>query len=416
MVHAASQSTMVSVVRRYYAYRATLTTGFYLPVSVIHMEAQGLGLADIGFVQGVFLFGMVAAELPTGYLADYLGRRRTLALGNVVTATVMTGFVFASSTAAFTALFLLWAVAWTLRSGTSDAWLYELLAEADLDDEFARLSGRAESVLLVVSAGAALAAGFLYTVDPAVPFAANAVAAALGLPILLTLPRTQASGDDEPTMTIRRAVSLLREQFTRPSIGWLVVYAALFNVVFSVTRVFEQPALREVGVPVAGLGVVYAGFKLVSAAATGAAGAVQDRIGTRAVMLSLVPIFGVLYASFAVVPLLLVPAVFARRAVERLVRPVRNEYINDRLGNVGRATVLSGVSMVLSLASGTANVLGGRVADGVGPVTFLAATGVVVSVAAGLLWLLTSPVRDDPTAATPSAVGTAEASSGATDP
>ncbi|ELZ39035.1 hypothetical protein C471_08685 [Halorubrum saccharovorum DSM 1137] len=386
---------MVSVVRRYYAYRATLTNGFYLPVSVIYMETRGLGLAEIGFVQGVFLFGMVAAELPTGYLADYLGRRRTLALGNAVTASVMTAFVFAATVTHFTAIYLLWAVAWTLRSGTSDAWLYELLEREGLDGEFARLSGRAESVLLVVSAVSALVAGVLYTVDPVFPFTANAAVAAVGLPILFTLPQTQNAENDEPPMTLRRAASLLRGQFSRPSIGWLVVYAALFNVVFSVTRVFEQPALREIGVPVAGLGVLYAGFKLVSAVATSAAGPVQDRIGTRGVMLSLVPIFGVLYASFAVVPLLLIPAVFVRRAVSQLVRPVRNEYINDRLENVGRATVLSGVSMVLSLASGTANVLGGPVAEEIGPVVFLAATGVAVSIAAGVLWLLTSPIRDD---------------------
>jgi MFS family permease len=410
---------MVSIVKRYYAYRATLTNGFYLPVSVIYMEAQGLGLAEIGFVQGVFLFGMVAGELPTGYLADYLGRRKTLALGNAVTATVMAGFVFASSTAAFTALLLLWSLAWTLRSGTSDAWLYELLAERDLDGEFARLSGRAESVMLVVSAGAALTAGFLYTVDPAIPFAANAAVAAVGLPVLFTLPRTGESADaaaDEPAMTVRRAASLLREQFTRPSIGWLVLYAALFNVVFSVTRVFEQPALREVGVPVAGLGALYAGFKIVSAVATGLAGAAQDRLGTRGIMLSLVPIFGVLYASFAFVPLLLIPAVFTRRAVSQLVRPVRNEYLNDRLGDLGRATVLSGVSMALSLASGTANLLGGRVAEGLGPVTFLSATGVAVAVVAGLLWLLTSPVREDPDTATPASVGSGEPSSSVADP
>lgn len=410
---------MVSIVKRYYAYRATLTNGFYLPVSVIYMEAQGLGLAEIGFVQGVFLFGMVAGELPTGYLADFLGRRKTLALGNAVTATVMAGFVFASSTAAFTALLLLWSLAWTLRSGTSDAWLYELLAERDLDGEFARLSGRAESVMLVVSAAAALAAGFLYTVDPAIPFAANAAVAALGLPVLFTLPRTGGSteeADDEVTMTVGRAASLLREQFSRPSIGWLVLYAALFNVVFSVTRVFEQPALREVGVPVAGIGALYAGFKIVSAVATGLAGAAQDGLGTRGVMLSLVPIFGVLYASFAFVPLLLVPAVFTRRAVSQLVRPVRNEYLNDRLGDLGRATVLSGVSMALSLASGTANLFGGRVAEGLGPVTFLSATGVAVAVVAGVLWLLTSPVREDPDTATPASVGSGEPSSSVADP
>ncbi|MFB6221125.1 MAG: MFS transporter, partial [Halolamina sp.] len=74
--------------------------------------------------------------------------------------------------------------------------------------------------------------------------------------------------------------------------------------------------------------------------------------------------------------------------------PVRNEYVNDRIADMGRATVLSGVSMALSLASGTANVLGGHVAAFIGPVRFLSVTGVAVAAAGGVLWALTSPVRE----------------------
>lgn len=384
---------MVSIVRRYYLYRATLTNGFYLPVSVVYMNANGLGLAEIGFVQGVFLFAMVAAELPTGYVGDYLGRRAGLTIGSVITATVMAGFIFAGTVPQFTLLYVLWAIGWTFRSGTADAWLYELLAARNMDDEFARLSGRADSVLLAVSAFAAVLAGLLYTVDPGLPFAANAGTAALGLPVLFTLPRTAASTDGGSTMTVTRALGLLREQFTSGDIGWLVLYAALFNIVFSVTRVFEQPALQSVGVPVVGLGVLYAGFKLVSAVAASSAGPVQDRLGTKGVLGSLIPVFGVLYAGFAFLPLLLVPVVFIRRGVEQIVRPVRNEYVNDRIEDVGRATVLSGISMALSLASGMANVFGSRVAADIGVVTFLAVTGVAVALAGGALWTLTSPVR-----------------------
>jgi MFS family permease len=385
---------MVSVVRRYYLYRVTLSSGFYLPVSVIYMEARGLGLAQIGLVQGLFLFAMVTAELPTGYLGDRLGRRTALALGNGLTASVMAGFVLADSVLDFSVLYVVWAVAWTFRSGTADAWFFELLASRADDDEFARLSGRAEAVSLGVSAAAAISAGVLYTVSPWIPFGANAGLAALGLPVLFGMPRTKKSSSDEPTMTVRRAAGVLREQFTRPALRWLVLYAALFNIVFSVTRVFEQPALTTIGVPVAGLGVLYAGFKLVSAAASSAAGPLQDWLGTRGVLLALIPIFGVVYTSFSLVPLLLVPAVFMRRAVEQVVRPVRNEYVNSNIEDMGRATVLSGVSMALSTASGTANVIGGHVAHSVGPVRFLSVTGVAVAVVAGGLWLLTSPVRD----------------------
>jgi hypothetical protein len=49
--------------------------------------------------------------------------------------------------------------------------------------------------------------------------------------------------------------------------------------------------------------------------------------------------------------------------------------------------------MVLTLASGTANVLGGHVAAAVGPLPFLAATGVAVAALGGLVWVATRPVR-----------------------
>jgi MFS family permease len=392
---------MVSLIRRYYLYRATLSSGFYIPVSVVYMESRGLGLAAIGLAQGAFLFSMVLSELPTGYLGDRLGRRAALALGNTVVVATMLGFVLADSPLDFVAVYAFWAVGWTFRTGTVDAWLYELLAERDADDEYARISGRSDSTLLVVSALTALAAGVLYTVDPGFPFVANAALASLGVPLLFTIPETSGSetgdaADERATddrLGVRAAADVLRRQLSRPSIRWVVVYAALFNVAFSVTRVFEQPAMRAVGVPVAGLGVLYAGFKIVSAVCASAAGPVEDRLGTHGVLLLMVPVVGVAYASFAVVPLLLVPALFARRGLQRITRPVRNGYINDRLAGVGRATVLSGVSMVLTLASGTANVLGGHVAAAVGPLPFLAATGVAVAALGGLVWVATRPVR-----------------------
>lgn len=389
---------MVSVVRRYYLYRGSLSPGFYIPVSVVYMEAQGLGLADIGFVQGTFSLAMVVSELPTGYVADRLGRRTALALGSGIVVAVMLGFTAAESTQAFAAVYVLWAVGWTFRTGIADAWLYELLAEHDTEAEHARISGRADSTLRIVSAVTAFSAGLLYTVDPVVPFLANAGLAALGLPLLYTLPETRGTAAETDTgMSVREAACLLRTKLSQPSIRWIVVYASLFNLVFAVTRAFEQPAMRAVGIPITGLGALYAGFKLVSAAASSTAGPLQDRLGTRGVLLSLVPVVGVAYASFSLVPLLLVPALFLRRGVQRITRPVRNEYLNDRLENVGRATVLSGVSMALTLASGTANVLGGRVAAVIGPVTFLSATGVAAATFGGILWFVTRPVRE-PTA------------------
>lgn len=412
---------MVPAVRRYYLYRATLSPGFYVPVSVAYLQARGLGLAAIGAVEGAFLFGTVVAELPTGFLGDRLGRRTALALGNVVLVGVMGGLVVADTAVEFLVVYVVWSVGWTFRTGTADAWLYELLSARGLADDHARASGRADSILRVVSGGAALSAGLLYAVDPRLPFVATAVLAALGLPVLATIPdpgrvdsgpETGAGGPASDhghadrggcggSVGVGRAARALGEHLPRPSIRWLVAYAALFNVVFAVTRVFEQPAMRSVGVPVAAFGAVYAGFKLTSAVAASAAGPLRDRLGTRGVLVSLVPVVGLAYAGLGALPVFVLPALFARRAVQRLTRPVRTQYLNDRIDGTGRATVLSGVSMVLGLVSAGATVASGWLAAAVGPLAVVSGVGVVASVVGGLVWLTVRPVRAGTSGPTP---------------
>jgi MFS family permease len=380
------------IVGRYYAYRATTSIGFYIPVGVVFLaEVRGFGFDAIGLIMAAYLVGMLVGEVPTGYLGDRLGRRASLAVGNALMSTSLVAWALLQTPLEYALLNVLWAVGTTFRSGTADAWLYDLLATRDAADEFARVSGRASTVSLVVSAGAAVASGGLVAVDWTAPFYANAALAALGLPILASLPAVDHGTDD--VFTVRDAVTTLRLQVGRPEVRWFVAYAALFYGLFQVALAFEQLALREVGVSVGGLGVLYAGFKLVSAGAASTAGPLEERLGARGVFGLYAPVIGVAFAAVAVWPLLLVPVLFLNRGLTAVTTPIRNQYLNDRLAGVGRATVLSGASMVLSLVAATADVVGGVVAESTGPVTFLVGAGIATAGAAGVLWLAVSPVR-----------------------
>ena len=275
-----------------------------------------------------------------------------------------------------------------------------------------------ESVVAV----AALLAGMLATIEWTLPFVANAVLAAAGIPVLFTLPETNErtaepvddgtgpgeigqtgagdgndSDDKAPSsdrFSVRDATHLLHVQANRPEIRWLVAYVGLFYVLFQATRVFEQPAAVAVGMPIPALGALYAGFKLVSAGASAMTGLVQDRLGTRGALLLVAPVVGITYASAAFVPLFVVPVLFLNRGIHRIIVPLRNQYLNDRIDDVGRATVLSGVSMVLSLAAGLNNIVAGQIAEMTGPVAFLAGAGAIIASLAAFLWYAVRPVRD----------------------
>ena len=375
----------------YYLYKATTSNGFMLPFSIIYIQQQGYGLDVIGVTQSAFLFTLVLSELPAGYLADRIGRRPTLALGNGLTVVVLGAYPFVSSASGWVALYVLWGLAWACHSAIGDAWLYDYLEQRATPTAFARMSGRGESAMLATSAIAALCATGLYALNPDLPFLANAALAAVGVPLVLLLP--SARNGTTTATPVREVLSVLRLQLSRPEMRWLVVYAALFNVLFSVTRWLEQPALETVGFPIAGLGILYAMFKLVSAGATMTTGWIQRTLGPRRFFLLLLPVCGVAYASILVIPAFVVPVLFLRRTLDSVSAPIRNQYLNDRLEGAGRATVLSGASMVLSLASGTTNIVFGQLAESTGPTAFLPVVGVIVVLVAGVFWILTSPVR-----------------------
>jgi MFS family permease len=388
-------------VYRYYAYLATTAYGFYLPVGLLYLQEQ-FGWAVAGLTQGVFSFALLFAEIPTGYLGDRLGRRASLALGNGISAVALGVFVFLDTPTEYVLLYVVWAFGWAFRSGTEQAWLYEFLDERGEDDEYARVSGRGSTVVLVTSAATAALAGVLVAHSYALPLLANAALSAVGVPVVLSLP--EACGECEPTEEFgpREALGTLREQASRPELRWLVAYVGVFHVLFAVTRPYESPIAKQVGVPVAAIGLLYAGFKLVSAGAAATAGWFEDTLGVRRSLALLAPVYGLAYASVAFAPALVVPVFFLNRSAQKVVRPLRDQYVNDRLEDVGRATVLSGVSMALSLASGTANLASGTLVDLFGPFRFLAGAGAALAAVGGVLWLAASPVRDrspDPAAA-----------------
>ena len=97
-------------------------------------------------------------------------------------------------------------------------------------------------------------------------------------------------------------------------------------------------------------------------------GWLEDRFGARGFFGVLVPMFGIVYAGIAVIPLAVLPALFLYRGSMNVIIPLRNKYLNDRLEESGRATVLSGAQMVLTLGASTASLIGGVVAETTGSV------------------------------------------------
>ena len=135
---------------RYYAFNFFKSLAFFSAVLVPFFTDWGhISLFQAQILQSWFMLWIFILEVPTGAVADYFGRKHSLALGALI---VTFGALIYGSTPKFEVFLLgefLFAACFALISGADDALLYDTLKEAGREDESKKYFGRAHSFELL---------------------------------------------------------------------------------------------------------------------------------------------------------------------------------------------------------------------------------------------------------------------------
>lgn len=173
--------TADAIVRRYHwlAGMYTLAASLIWGVNTLFLLDAGLSVGSVFVVNAVFSAGMVMFEIPTGVIADTLGRRVSylLAIGVLAVTTVL--YLISAETNSgpwvFGVVSIFMGLGFTFYSGALEAWLVDALGSVgesgDLDHVFAR-SAQVTGVAMLIGT---TAGGFLGQVDLAVPFVVRSV-------------------------------------------------------------------------------------------------------------------------------------------------------------------------------------------------------------------------------------------------
>ena len=155
--HPSGMAEAADVRRRYLVLRATrwLPTGLIIPVFVLVMLDRGLSLGQIGLVVAGQGIAVMALELPTGGLADAIGRRRVLVVASAIELVAGLLFLVADTLPLLLAFWVLEGIYRALESGPLDAWFVDRSQAADPDADLERGLSTAGVVLgLAIAVGA----------------------------------------------------------------------------------------------------------------------------------------------------------------------------------------------------------------------------------------------------------------------
>jgi DHA1 family quinolone resistance protein-like MFS transporter len=99
--------------------------GMFTPVMVLLLLDQGLGLVEVGTVLALYSGTIIMLELPTGGLADAIGRKKVY-LASLCVSLLALSFILVGREFLFFAIgFIIYGVARALSSGSIDAWFVD---------------------------------------------------------------------------------------------------------------------------------------------------------------------------------------------------------------------------------------------------------------------------------------------------
>jgi DHA1 family quinolone resistance protein-like MFS transporter len=164
-----------------------LAVGLTLPVFVLFMQSRGINLMQLGIVMGFYSATIVVLELPTGGLADAVGRKKVALLAHSIDILAGLFFFFSFSFWGFLMGMILMGVARALNSGALDAWYVDSLQAADPGIDIQPALAQVGTVTLLALGIGTLAGGALPTLFSDLPAAETALISPLSTTLLVSM-------------------------------------------------------------------------------------------------------------------------------------------------------------------------------------------------------------------------------------
>jgi MFS family permease len=393
-----------------------LPLGLVLPFLVITPEARGLSLGAIGAVFAVHSAVAIALEVPSGALADVVGRRRVLLAGASLTTLSLLIFAVAGSIVAFMASVALLAAGRALISGSLEAWYVDSLRSLDPAAPLSRGLSRGTAAEGIAMALGALVGGGLVTLagtsDPDGALSGYGVAALAGalagVAYLVAVAvlvhergvRPHAGGARESAADARDSIGArarivfrtARDEFLGSSVVRIVVVTGVaLGMSFTTVELLWQPRLADLLGDSESHGIVFGGLAAASMLAVALGAWLSQRAGRR-VGLRPAYLLGLGLGAIAIV-MLGVPKAPVAFALVYLVAyfamgladPLHFELLNEAVGPTARATLISAEALAAQGGALVANL-------GVGALAASQGTGFAWAVAGSLLTLTTLAV------------------------
>lgn len=380
-------------ITKYYVAHIFSGASFVAPITILYYASFGLSYFNIASLESIFLITALVFEIPTGALADTIGRKFSAGLGMLLVAIGMVFVGFGNSFVYFAIAQIIFGVGAALRSGADTSLMYDSLQDAGLTDRYAKTEGTSYAFFSVFGAIAAPIGAYLFVANRRLPFFVDALLlffAALSYLFMIEFKKAKPKKIKEHYWST--IFSGIKQPFINPSIGWYFIFTIYISIIggFFIS-VVSQPLIISHGINVIYIGYIFSAILIIQSLSSIYADNIASRISEQLSLIVIVLATGIsllMMSQHNIGIFFLFLLIFY--GSNGFQYPLLKKYVHQHLPSDTRATILSTQNFFDSLAGALILPLLGFITDQIS-ITYSSLLLGVIALSVGLTLLIFKP-------------------------
>lgn len=312
-----------------------------MPILVLFYNENHLSMKDVLVLQGIYSISIVALEIPSGYMADLWGRKKTIVFGSILGFAGYLIYCFSYGFWGFMYAEIILGIGQSFISGADSALLFESLAKDNKQELYVKYEGRLASFGNLAEAVAGIAGGLLAGVSLRFPFYAQAIVAFIAVPASLML--SEPASIKHIANKYKYIFDIIKYSlFENVKLRWNIIFSSIVGCSTLTMAWFVQPFMKELNVQISWFGVIWTFLNLSVAVTSFYVLNIKKLFGDRflIILIAVLLAFSYVIAGISISYFgLFVILIFY--LVRGIATPLLKEYINILSPSEMRATILS---------------------------------------------------------------------------
>ncbi|MCG6190962.1 MFS transporter [Maribellus maritimus] len=337
-----------------------------MPVVVLFYQDNGMGMHEIFVLKAIYSVAIVFMEIPSGWMADVWGRKKTLILGSILGSGGFLIYSFSYGFWAFVIAEIILGIGHSFVSGADSAMLFDSLKASNKTGKYVKLEGRITSIGNFAEAIAGIAGGFLAAVSLRTPFYFQFGVAAIAIPAAFTLvePKIHSTGQIH---SLKKLVQNIKITFIQNhNLRIAILLSAVTGTATLTFAWLVQPFFKAINLPVEMFGIFWTALNLTVGVSSVFAHNFERFAGKRWSLISIIILLATGYFfSGITVSVYGLAFLFLFYLVRGLATPILKNYINQYTESEVRATMLSVRNFVIRISFAGIGPLLGYITDNI---------------------------------------------------